>query len=503
MNPSLLIGVDAGTSSCKATLIDAQGQVLASASQAYTTVYPKPGWAEQDPDAWYRALVHAVRHCVSAAGVSARDVSALSVCGPAHNVVLLDRDDRVLQPVILWSDARSAPQAGWLGSNHGSSIFNITYQAVNPGWSLSQLLWVRQNQPDIWRQIHRVVIGKDYLSYRLTGAWGTDPYDATGTQIHDVRAGQWSPLICDLLGLPPSKLPPIGAATSVTGNLTTTAARETGLTVGTVVAVGSGDSAVEALAAGAMVPGHCIIKLGTAGNVNVVTAEPRPHPRTLTYPHVIPGLWMTILATNAGAAAADWFAHAFDLRASTSPALDLLLLEQMAAAAPAGSEGLIFHPYLQGERSPYWDPNLRGGFIGITIRHRQEHFARAILEGVAFSLRDCLGLLRELGIPVSTMHLMGGGARGAVWPQIMADALAAELTVSEPGVTSIGAAMVAGVAAGLFKDVRETARIAPLSQKTVSPDAISQAQYERQFPLYQALTRNLRPIYHALSEFNS
>jgi xylulokinase len=498
--PPYLMGADVGTSSCKVVLIDSHGQTLARARAGYATDFPHAGWAEQNPQDWYHALSQATQRCLQTANVPAQDVLALSVCGPAHNVVLLDRDGRVLQPVILWSDRRSAPQADWLEEGFGTSIYEITYQAVSPGWSLAQLLWVRQNRPALWQRVDRVIIGKDYLSYRLTGSWRTDWYDAMGTQMFDAGDGIWSRLICDILGLSVDRLPPVSDATDITGKVTPAAAEDTGLAPGTLVAVGSGDSVVEALGAGVVKPGQCIVKLGTAGNVSVVTAAPRPDRKTLTYRHVIPELWYTITATNSGASSANWFQDAFGLAAIPAEAADVSVVEHLAGGAPAGSEGLIFHPYLQGERSPYWDPLLRGDFVGITMSHALEHLCRAVLEGVAFSLRDCRELLRDLELPITEFRIMGGGARGRLWRQILADVFNSEMTVASAEATSYGAALVAGVAARVFSDLNTAARIRTRGHEIVQPDPKAAAVYARLFPVYRRVTQCLTPISHALGD---
>jgi xylulokinase len=264
---------------------------------------------------------------------------------------------------------------------------------------------------------------------------------------------------------------------------------------GTPLAVGSGDSVVEALGAGIVKPGQCIVKLGTAGNVNVVAAEPRPDRRTLTYCHVMPGQWFTVVPTNCGAAAAAWFREAFSLQAAPTQQKDSLLVDQLAAEVAPGSKGLIFHPYLQGERAPHWDPKLRGGFVGVTVRHRQSHFARAVLEGVAFSMRDCMGLVRELGLPVAECTLMGGGARSALWRQVVADVLDKELKVFAAETTSYGAALIAGVAAGVYSDPADAARHAVRPAGTVQPDPANVAIYDRSYVRYQQVAQSLAPLY--------
>ena len=493
-----LAGADVGTTNCKAVVIDRTGRILASSQVGYPTRFPRPGWAEQDPEDWHRTFVQAVRECIAAAGISPAQILALGLCGPAHNVVLLDSAGHVLRPVILWSDRRSTAQASWLHDRHGELIFRTTYQPVNPSWTLSQLLWIRHHEPDIWRRIHRVVIGKDYLTYRLTGSWQTDWYDALGTQLFDARLREWSGEICDVLQLPGACLPPVTDATMIAGKVTRQAACDTGLAEGTLVAVGSGDSSVEALGVGVVEPGQCIVKLGTSGTVNLITALPRPHPQTMTYYHLPAGRWCTIAATNSGAAAASWFGQAFNLGGDN---LELAAaIDRLSAPLPPGSEGLIFHPYLQGERSPHWDPHLRGSFVGITVQHHQGHFARAVLEGVAFSLRECLDLLRGMDLPISQTRIMGGGARSAVWRQIVADVLHTELLLPDLESTAYGAALVAGVAGGLYSDVLEAARVARPVREVVVPGAKAVACYERLYPLYKRITQSLTPICHTLSD---
>jgi xylulokinase len=495
-----LIGADAGTSSCKTILMDQRGNILANAQIGYTTDFPREGWAEQDPEDWYRALVQGVRQCIGSAHVPAEEIVALSVCGPAHNVVLLDGDDHVLQPVILWSDRRSISQAEWLEQEYGSRVYAITYQPVNPSWSLAQLLWTRQNRSEIWKRVRRIVIGKDYLSYRLTGSWRTDWYDAMGTQMFDARTGEWSSVLCRALDLPLERLPPVGDAVAVSGRVTPSAAKDTGLTSATLVAVGSGDSVVEALSAGVVEPGQCIVKLGTAGNVNVVTARPRPSEGTLTYRHVMPRRWYTIAATNSGTGSVTWFCDIFDIAKAMPRSESLPAMERLAGRVAPGSEGLIFHPYLQGERCPYWDPALRGDFVGITLRHQRQHFARAVLEGVAFSLRDCLQLLRELEVPTTQFLLMGGGARSALWRTIVADVLNVELEVAPTNVTAYGAALVAGVSSGVFGDLHQAANIKKTGRESILPDPRNAATYDRLHALYRRAAQRLAHIDHALHD---
>ncbi|NOK62772.1 MAG: xylulokinase [Chloroflexi bacterium AL-W] len=489
-----LLGADIGTSSCKVVLINTRGDTIATSRIAYQTNYPHTNWAEQNPEEWYDHFCQAVRQCIQSAHVATASIHAVSVCGPAHDVVLLDRHGRALQSVILWSDRRSTPQAQWLENLYGDVIFDTSYQPVSPHWTLAQLLWIKERQPEIWQQMTRLMIRKDYICYRLTGSWATDWYDAIGTQLFDVQQGRWSQALCDLIDLPMSYLPPVRDATAISGRVTQQASEDTGLAVGTCVAVGSGDSVVEALGAGVFEPGQGIVKLSTSGSVSVVTATPRPSHKTITYHHLIPDRWYSIAATNSGAAAAQWFVDVFG-RVPMSGNLD-----QIAAKAEPGNLGLIFHPYLQGERAPHWDPYLRSDFVGITIQHQQQHFARAVLEGVAFSLRDCLELCYSLDLDIHEFYVLGGGARSPLWRQIIADIFGHTL-IETPTVNlaAYGAALLAGVAHRTFASFEEAVLMGKQQQTVTEPNPKTIPLYADLYVLYQRLTKSLAPIYHDLS----
>ena len=325
----------------------------------------------------------------------------------------------------MWTDQRSVEQAARLEAEAGEAIFRIGYQKPTPTWTLPQLAWVADHDPGPLRATRRVLFTKDFVRHQLTGTWETDHIEAQGSLLYDMAGRRWSEELCRLIELPPEVLPPLVSPTDVVGRVTPAAAGETGLVAGTPVVAGCSDSAVEGYAAGAIRPGQMILKLATAGNVNVMTAEPHPHPRTLTYSHVIPGMWYTVSATNTAASAERWFRDTFcqhEVEQAASEGRSVYeLLHAMAAEVPPGAEGLVFHPYLIGERSPYWDANLRGSFTGATMRHGKSHFVRALLEGVAYSLRDCLRTILEMQLPVDEIRLIGGGAKSNLWAQILAD----------------------------------------------------------------------------------
>jgi len=502
----LLIGVDIGSSSCKVTAIDPQGVVVASGTQRYGTRYPRPGWAEQDPEDWYRAACQAIRACLASGNLDPLDVAGLAVDGPAHNVALMNDAGEVLYPAIHWSDLRSVAQSDRLEAQYGERIFEISYQRVNPSWTLTQLLWLKENEPRVWSQVRRILVTKDYVRNRFTDTYQTDLYDAIGTQLYDVGANRWSEELCDFLGFPVTWLPSVSPATAVAGGLLPAAARATGLRSGIPVAVGSGDTVSEALGVGVVDPGQCIVKLGTAACVNLVTAEPHPSLKGLTYHHVIGGRWFSIMATNSGASTMRWFRDTFcRLEVSQAQSQNVSayeLISRLAADAPAGCEGLMFHPYLMGERSPYWDPRLRGDFVGISARHLVRHFARAILEGVAFSIRDCFEAAEELGQPVTECCLSGGGAKSPLWRRIICDVLGQSL-IKPSGDASLGSALLSGIAVGLFSDWRTAVATCTRVEDVLRPDPDAHALYDDYFDVYRAVTHDLVVHNHRLVDLAS
>jgi len=500
-----LLGVDIGTGGCKATLIGLEGNLIATASRDYPTSYPRPGWSEQNPADWWRASVEAIRHVLADSGISPRAIQAIGVDGPAHNAVLLDEDGNVVRPVIIWTDQRTAEEVAWLEERYGQRIFEIGYQWVNPTWTLPQLLWVRRHDPKAWGQVRRIMITKDYVRSRLTGDWVTDRIDALSTLFFDARAVRWSEELCSYIDLPMEWLPPVVNPTDVVGEVTPMAAEETGLAPGTPVVAGTSDSAAEDFGAGAVRPGQCIVKLATAANLNVMTSVARPHPKTLTYYHVVPGMWYTCTATNSCASAHRWFRDTFcqeEIRLAQKSGRNAYeLMGEMAAEIPVGCEGLLFHPYLLGERSPYWDPHLRADFVGITMRHTRAHFARAILEGIAFSIRDCRGAIDELELPIDEVRIIGGGARSALWRAIVCDVLGVPVLKPALDDASFGAALLAGIGVGIYADPMEaTDRCVRIAARH-EPDPKNHKRYSELFDIYKSVQAHLADDSHRLHRF--
>lgn len=491
----LLLGVDVGSSDCKAMLVAPDGEIVASASQPYPTVYPRLGWAEQNPSDWYGAACAAIRACLKTADAAPERIRALAIDGPAHNVALLDAHGDVIRPTLHWSDLRSAPQSERLEAAMGERIFALTFSRVNPSWTLTQLLWLREHEPEHWSRLRHILVTKDYVRYRFTGEYLTDPYDAVGTQMYAVQAESWSAELCDLLDLDRKHLPRVCAPTEIAGALLPDAAADTGLLSGTPVLVGSGDSVIEAFGIGAVEAGDCIVKLGTAANVNIVCATPLPSKQSITYPHVMPAKWFTITATNSGASTMRWFRDTFcrlEVEQARQQGISVYtLIDQLVEGAPPGADGLMFHPYLMGERSPYWNPHLRGDFVGISARHNAHHFARAILEGVAYSIYDCFQVMRELQQPIRHVSLIGGGAKSKIWREVICNVLGIPLRKPKVEDAAFGSALLAGIGAGVFESLTDAVQSCVHHDETLEPDAAQHALYEDYFVIYRDITRVL------------
>ena len=482
-----LLGIDYGTGGCKVTVLDENGAFAGEASVEYPTYHDHPGWSEQDPQDWWTSLVAALGK-LAAKGIDLKAIAACALDGSTHNAVLLDDAYRPLRRTIMWTDQRATAECETLRAAWGDRIFSSCYQMPAPTWTLPQLMWLKANEPDALARTAHVLFVKDYVRYLLTGEAATDRIEAQGTLFFDMAKGEWDEELVGLAGLTPGKLPRFIAPTSVAGHVTAEAAAATGLPQGMPVVCGSSDSAVEDYGAGAVEPGDLIIKLATAGNVNAMTAAPHPHPKTLTYSHIVPGMWYSVSATNAAALCMRWLRDTWGFA-------DYGAIDREAAQSPAGAGGVFFHPYLQGERCPYWDASLRASFTGVSISSSRGDFCRALMEGVAFSLRDCYRTLEEMALPVSRIFLIGGGARSKVWSEIVANVFGCAVAVPTPGDASFGACLLAGVGIGAFSDVKDAVARCLRVDRTVSPDPETAEIYGRLFARYRQLHDALAPVY--------
>ena len=418
-------------------------------------------------------------------------IVALALDGSTHNAVLLDRQMTPLRPTIMWTDQRSTEESSWLAQNHGEEIFQIAYQRPSPTWTLPQLLWLRKNEPEVFGRISKILFLKDYVRYLLTGVACTDRIEAQGSLLYDMAGRRWSPELCAMAGVPVESLPSLVSPVDVVGKITAQAARETGLREGLPVICGSSDTAVEDYAAGAISEGQCVIKLATAGNFNVMTMRAVPGPRTLTYSHVVPGMWYSATATSSAAICLRWLRDNFcegekrDGAASGVNAYELM--GRAAAESPVGARGIFFHPYLQGERSPYWDSSLRGSFSGLSLAHSRGDLIRAAMEGVAFSLRDCRRVLEEMKLPMNEIRLIGGGSRDPLWAQIVCDVLGTPVILPTHSDASAGSALLAGVGIGIFSDERDAVNRCVRVAAHLQPQPAAAATYDSLFPTYRRI----------------
>ena len=488
MKKDYLLGIDFGTGGCKVTVIDPSGTVVESASGEYPTIHPKPAWAEQNPSDWYRvmcAVLGKLKH--------RKQVAAIALDSYTHGAVLLDRSLNVVRPTIIWTDQRSVQECQEL-KKHAGLIFKTAYQAPTPTWTLPQMLWLKNNEPRALKRTRHILFVKDYVRFLLTDEMACDSVEAQGTLFWDMKRGCWSEELCALAGIPVKQLPRIAKPTDLAGKITRRAAEDTGLPEGIPVVMGASDSAVEDYAAGAIEPGQCILKLATAGNVNVMTSKAHPHRETLTYSHVVPGLWYTVTATNSAAVCQRWYRDMF-----CTPGTSYDVIDSEATKAPHGSNGVFFHPYLQGERSPYWDANLRGSFTGLSMANTRGDIARALLEGVAFSLRDCYRTIEKMTLPVNEFLLIGGGAKSALWSSIVCDLFNAPVKCPACCDASFGSALLAGVGTGVFADEVTAVRQCLHFDRELRPNDERAAFYNARFAHYRAIHDAMAKCYTRLN----
>lgn len=504
----MMMGIDLGAGSLKATIIGADGRVLGSASSPVRTVSEKPGWAEQYPEEWYQGLCSAVQAAINKAQIDATEITAISFSAGAHTPVLLDRNDRLIRPAIMWSDQRSSAESLKLEDQCGDMIRRIGFNSPNPTWTLPQLLWLKQNEPDAFSRIAKVMLAKDYLRYRISGAWQTDRVDAVGTLLAHAQSQTWSEELCALAGVEIELLPPIVNPVEQVGTVSWRAAADTGLAADTLVIAGTMDTAVECYGAGAVRPGQGVVKLATAGTVSVVTDHLAHHEEVIDYPHVLPGLGFTITGTNSCASAHRWLRNQFFIGGASNgreseetSAFDEM--EQLASSIPPGSNGMLFHPYLLGERSPYWDPKLRADFIGITMQHTRGHFVRALYEGIAFSLLDCLMSLQAQGLQLNSTRLIGGGARSKTWRETVCNVIGTPIEVPANGDASYGAALVAGVGAGVFANELDAVERCVKITERIEPNQSEHAFYQEAFSVFKESQSKLASINHRITEMQT
>jgi len=493
----MLLGIDLSTTGAKALLIDRDGRVVSSATTPLNLFTPQPLWSEQDPREWWTATVNSIVQAL--AGAAGEPVSAIGLTGQMHGLVLLDDQGQVLRPAILWNDQRCGAECDEIRARvNREELVRITGNDALTGFTAPKILWVEKHEPEIHRRIRHVLLPKDYIRYKLTGTLAMDKADGSGTMLFDLRKRTWSPRIVNALDISVDWLPPTFEGHETTGEVTREAAESTGLPAGIPVVAGGGDQSAQAVGVGVVRPGTMAVTLGTSGVVFAATESPliEPEGRLHAFCHAVEGRWHLMGVMLSAAGSLQWYRDRFACETGFEE------LVNGASRVPAGSEGLIFLPYLSGERTPHPDPLARGAWVGLTARHGQPHLIRSILEGVAFGLKDIFCLMRDAGLgAIDQVRLSGGGARSPLWRQILADTLEAELvTVSTTEGAAFGAALLAGVGTGVWPNADTACAETVAIGDRVSPNTETASTYQSMYEQYQSLYPALKPTFHALAK---
>lgn len=498
----LFLGIDLSTTGAKALLIDEAGRVLTSATTPLTLSTPRPLWSEQDPREWWQAAAASIRHALAQPGVSGAEVAAIGLTGQMHGLVLLDDGGKVLRPAILWNDGRCGEECELIRTKVGRErLIGVTGNEALTGFTAPKIIWVQRNEPQVYARARHVLLPKDYIRFKLTGAYAMDKADGSGTMLFDVRKRDWSDEVLEALDIPRDWLPETFEGPEVTGEVSAHAAEATGLREGTPVVAGGGDQAAGGVGTGAVRPGIVSLVLGTSGVVFAATDAPliEPEGRLHAFCHALPARWHLMGVMLSAAGSLQWYRDTLAREAS----FDEIVAE--ASQVPAGSEGLLFLPYLSGERTPHPDPLARGAWVGLTLRHRRGHLTRGLLEGVAFGLKDSFVLMQSIGLgPVEQVRVSGGGAKSLLWQHILADVLGTELvTVNTTEGAAYGAALLAGVSGDAWPDVETACAETIKIIGRVPPDEASRRIYEEMYEQYKKLYPALRPTFHGLAAIDN
>jgi len=492
-----LLGMDVSTTGVKALVIDENGKVVSSATTELPLFTPKPLWSEQDPADWWKGAVNSIQQALKKANIKGEQILGIGLTGQMHGLTLLDEKGEVLRPAILWNDQRTGPQCDEIRKRLGKKhLIELTGNDALAGFTAPKILWVQQNEPEIYKKAAHILLPKDYVRYKLSGSFAVDKADGAGMLLMDIKKRDWSEEVLKSLEIPVEWLPKSYEGPEITSHISKEAAEKTGMKEGTPIIAGGGDQAAQAVGVGAVVSGVVALTLGTSGVVFASTDEPfiEPDGRLHAFCHSVPGKWHLMGVMLSAAGSLRW------LRDTLFAEKDYDTLLSPLGDIPAGSEGLIFLPYLTGERTPHPDPLARGAFVGLTIRHQSAHIIRSVLEGVAFGLRDSFELMKSAGLmKIEQVRVSGGGAKSLLWRQILADVFKAELvTVNTTEGAAYGAALLAGVGIGFWKDVQAACDACiHLTGKTSPQPAISE-KYEEIYQIYRSLYPALKTINHEL-----
>lgn len=499
------IGLDVGTTGAKAVLINLAGDVISTITNSYPMQNPRPLWSEQNPEDWWSASKKSLNEIIHQNNINPEDIKGIGLTGQMHGLVTLDINNNVVYPCIIWNDQRTAEECEEITNKIGfDNLLRITGNPVLPGFTAPKVLWLKKNKPEAYSRINIIMLPKDYIRFRLTGSFCTDVSDASGTSLLNVRERKWSENILTALEIPKEWLPELLESVEESGKITKQSAQETGLQEGTIVVAGGGDQATGGIGSGATKEGDVSIVLGTSGVVFTPSDKFRiePNGKLHAFCHAVPGKWHLMGVTLSAAGSFKWYKETFFKNISHSKdSYDMLT--EAAATVPPGSEGLLYLPYLSGERTPYPDPEAKGTFVGFTLRHSNNHFTRAVLEGVSFSLKDCYELMSAMGIKADKILISGGGAKSKLWRSIIADLFGVEIhTLACTEGAPYGAAILAAAGTGYYKDVTEACSIILKTGTTTVPDKGKYNLYNDYYSVYNELYPELKKTFKNISRIN-
>ena len=499
-----LLGLDVGTSGTKTALFDENGQTISTATYGYDLFQPQAGYAEQNPEDWWNACVKGISNVIQKAGVQSEDIKGVGLSGQMHGLVLVDKDYKVIRNSIIWCDQRTEKECEEITNTIGKErLIQITGNPALTGFTLSKLLWIRNNEPENYKKIYKILLPKDYIRFKLTNVFATEVSDASGMQMLDINKRDWSDELLKDLNIDKSILADVYESVVVSGKVTEEAAKLTNLSVGTPVVGGAGDQAAGAIGSGIVKEGVISTVMGTSGVVFASTDSPKfdKYGRVHTLCHAVPGKWHVMGVTQGAGLSLNWFKRTFcqkEIEESEKLGRDIYdLLTEKAAKSEPGANGVIYLPYLMGERTPHLDPNVKGGFFGVSLINNHDDFIRSILEGVSFSLKNCLDIIEDMNVKVEDIRVSGGGAESEIWRQILSDILEYPLsTVKASEGPALGVAILAGVGAGVYDSVETACEkiLGGNDSEKVVPNRELKEVYSKVYEIYNSLYPRIKDI---------
>lgn len=495
-----LLGIDIGTSACKVAIFDRNGRVMALTNAEYPVYYPQPGWAEQNPQEWWTAICQAIRMALDVSGIEPKEIAGIGIDGQSWSAIAVDKEGNVLTNTPIWMDTRAQNICDELNERIGAdAIFGLSGNSLQPSYTTAKILWYQRNLPEVYEKTYKILQSNSYIAYKLTGAMTQDISQGYGLHCFDMRTGAWDADMCRALGIPMELLPDICPCHAVVGTVTEKAAQQSGLVTGIPVVAGGLDAACGTLGCGVIHPGETQEQGGQAGGMSICIDEYTADPRLILGYHVVPDCWLLQGGTTGGGGVMRWLEKEFGAyerlagRAFNKSALDLY--NQAAEEVSPGSDGMIFLPYMAGERSPIWDPDAKGVFYGLDFSKTKGHMIRSAMEGVAFSLKHNLDIAEEVGAHVEVLRAMGGSANSLLWTQIKSDITGKTIVVpASDTATTLGAAILAGVGVGLYKDFEEAVQLTVKVKRSHEPNPENRKAYDINYRKYLQIYKNLKDV---------